>query len=113
VLQADESVFEVMLTAKKCMSPIFLLHPNAAGTAMAVYVQHWRFNPSKNALILDSKDELGPALTSADRRAAQVQLEELIRATSSADTDGDGHLWASLHTAAEPLSMLLEDPLCR
>lgn len=95
-----KGVFEVMLTSKKYMLPIFLFHPYAAGTAVAVYVQHWHFNPGRNALILDSKDELGAALTSAARRAVQDELEKLVSASTG--SDADEHQWMSLHAAAEP-----------
>jgi len=98
-----KGVFEVMLTAKKYMLPIFVFHPYAAGAAVAVYVQHWHFNPGKNALILDSKHQLGPAMTSADRRAVQEQLEELVRASSTYAAAEDRHQWTSLHAAAEPV----------
>jgi hypothetical protein len=97
-----KGVFEVMLTSKKYMWPIFLFHPIAASTAVAVYVQHWHFNPGKNALILDSKHQLSPTLTSADRRTNQDRLEELLKAASSAGADAYQRRWNSLHTAAEP-----------
>jgi hypothetical protein len=97
-----KGVLEVMLTSKKYMLPIFLFHPYAAGIAVAVYVQHWHFNPGKNALILDSKHQLGPAMTSADRRAVQEQLEELVRAPYLTDAAADHHHWTSLHVAADP-----------
>jgi hypothetical protein len=95
-------VFEVMLTSKKYMLPIFLFHPYVAGAAVAAYGQHWHFNPGKNAPILDSKHQLSAALTSADRRVVQDQLEELVRAASPADADAGRHQWTSLHAAAEP-----------
>jgi hypothetical protein len=97
-----KGVFEVMLTSKKYMLPIFLFHPYAAGTAVAVCVQRWHFNPGRNALILDSKHQLGAALTSADRRAVHDQLEKLVRVAASTDTGADEHDWTSLHAAAEP-----------
>jgi hypothetical protein len=97
-----KGVFEVMLTAKKYMWPIVLFHPYAAGAAVAVYVQHWHFNPGKNALILDSKNQLAEALTSTDRRASRDQLEELVKTGSSASAGADQRLWRSLHAAAEP-----------
>jgi hypothetical protein len=97
-----KGVFEVMLTAKKYMWPIFLFHPYAAGTAVAVYVQHWHFNPGKNALILDSNHQLAAALTSTERRASRGQLEELVKAASSASTGADQRLWRSLHAGARP-----------
>ena len=97
-----KGVFEVMLTAKKYMWPIFLFHPYAAGIAVAVYVQHWHFNPGKDVLILDAEHRLGAALTIADRRVVQEQLKELARAASSADADSGERQWTSLHAAAQP-----------
>jgi hypothetical protein len=91
-----------MLTAKKYMWPIFLFHPYAAGIAVAVYVQHWHFNPGKDVLILDAEHRLGAALTIADRRVVQEQLKELVRAASSADADSGERQWTSLHAAAQP-----------
>jgi hypothetical protein len=96
-----KGVFEVMLTSKKYMLPIFLFHPYAAGAAVAIYVEHWHFNPGKNALILDSKHQLGAALTSTDRRTGQDQLEELSKAATS-DAYADQRQWTSLHSMAEP-----------
>jgi hypothetical protein len=97
-----KGVFEVMLTSKKYLWPIFLFHPIAASAAVAVYVQHWHFNPGKNALILDSTHQLAAALTATDRRMSQDQLEELVKAASSAGTEADQRLWKSLHGAARP-----------
>ena len=98
-----KGVFEVMLTAKKYMLPIFLFHPYAASTAVAVYIEHWHFNPGKNAFILDSKHQLGAALTSADRRAARGRMDEVAEAASSPDIDTEEHQWASLQATAEPV----------
>jgi hypothetical protein len=97
-----KGVFEVLLTSKKYMWPIFLSHPYAAGTAIAIYVQHWHFNPGKNALILDAKQQLGPALTRSDRSVVQDQLKELFRTTSSTGADANDRQWMSLRAAAEP-----------
>jgi len=95
-------VFEVMLTSKKYMLPLFLFHPYAAATAVAVYVEHWHFNPGKNAPILNAKHELGGALTTADRRFAQNRLKELLRASTPAAPEANEHAWTFLHSAAEP-----------
>ena len=96
-----KGVFEVMLTAKKYMWPIFLFQPYIAGAAVAVYVQHWHFNPGKNAPILDAKHELNAPLTSKDRRAVQDQLEKLVLSANWANPDTNRRHWASL-AAAEP-----------
>lgn len=97
-----KGVLEVMLTAKKYMWPIFLFHPYAAGAAVAIYSQHWHFNPGKNALILDSKHQLGVALMATDRRVFQEQLEEMVRTASVTDTAADQRYWTSLHAGDEP-----------
>ena len=95
-------VLEVMLTSRKYMLPIFLFHPYVAGCAVAVYVEHWHFNPGKNALILDSERQLNTALTRTDRRILQDQLGELVRTASLANPNAGEDQWTSLHAAAEP-----------
>jgi uncharacterized membrane protein len=84
------------------MLPLFLFHPYIAGSLIAVHVSHGRFNPSQNALILDSKHQLGAPSSPADRRAFQDRLEELLQTAPSADAAADERRWASLHAAAEP-----------
>ncbi len=100
------TVTECALTAKKYMLPLFAVHPYIAGALLAGYVGHGHFNPSRNALILDSKQQLDQPLTRIDRRTVQDRLEELLRTASSADAaaaaDRDDPNWASLHAAAEP-----------
>jgi hypothetical protein len=98
------TVTECALTAKKYMLPLFALHPYIAGALVAGYVGHGRFNPSRNALILDYQQLLDAPMSRMDRRAAEDQLQELLRAASSADAaaDRDDPRWASLHAAAEP-----------
>jgi hypothetical protein len=108
-----KGVFEVMLTAKKYMWPIFLFHPYAAGTAVAVYVQHWHFNPGKNAPILDAKHQMSAPMTSADRRAGQDKLEELVGSESSGNAEADARQWTSLRTSAEPVLDAAGGPMLR
>jgi hypothetical protein len=98
------TVTECALTAKKYMLPLFALHPYIAGALVAGYVGHGRFNLSRNALILDSQQQLDAPLTRLtrmDRRAVQDRFEELLRTESWAAAADDPH-WASLHAAAEP-----------
>jgi hypothetical protein len=92
-----KGVFEVMLTAKKYMWPIFLFQPYIAVSAVAVYTQHWHFNPGKNAPILDAKHELNAALTSKDRRIFQEQLEEIVRVAAAAQISADDRQWTFLY----------------
>jgi hypothetical protein len=95
-------VLEVMLSSKKYMLPIFLLHPYAAAGAVALYMGHWHFNPGKNAPVLDAKFQLSDALRPADRQAVRVELEELAGAASSAGADTDERNWTLSHAEAEP-----------
>jgi len=95
-------VLDCALTAKKYMLPLFLLHPYIAGSLIAVHFSHGRFDPSRNALILDSKHQLGASLTRMDRGLFNDQLQELIRTGPSAYSAANGRDWMSLHAAAEP-----------
>ena len=97
-----KGVFEVMLTAKKYMWPIFLFQPYIAVSAVAVYTQHWHFNPGKNAPILDAKHELNAALTSKDRRIFQEQLEEIVRVAAAAEISADDRQWTFLYAERVP-----------
>jgi len=95
------TVTECALTAKKYMLPLFALHPYIAGALVAGYVGHGRFNLSRNALILDSQQQLDAPLTRMDRRAVQDRFEELLR-TESWAAAADDPRWLFLHAAAEP-----------
>ena len=109
------TVTECALTAKKYMLPLFALHPYIAGALVAGYVGHGRFNLSRNALILDSQQQLDAPLTRLtrmDRRAVQDRFEELLRTESWAAAADDPH-WASLHAAAEPAFDASGEPTLR
>lgn len=80
------------------------------GALECVFRGHWHFNPGKNALILASNHQLVAPLTSADRRLVEDQLEELIRAASSAAANADKRQWTSLHAAAEPVFDAFGEP---
>lgn len=95
-------VLEVMLSSKKYMLPIFLVHPYAAAGAVALYMGHWHFNLGKNAPVLDARFQLSDPLRPADRQAVRVQLEELAETASSAGADMDERNWTSSHAEAEP-----------
>lgn len=96
------SVIECALTAKKYMLPLALVHPYIAGSLLVGYLGHGRFNPSRNAPILDARQQLDAPLTRMDRRADQDRMEELVRTASAADAAADDPHWASLYAAAEP-----------
>ncbi len=110
-------VVECALTAKKYMLPLFALHPYVAGTLIAAYLGHWRFDPAHNALILDASDRLDVPMTRADRRNFQDRLQELMQSEpvpsevaenklaqikSSSKSGADERHWESRLAAAEP-----------
>lgn len=97
-----KNVVECALTAKKYMLPLLVLHPYIAGSMIAAYVGHWSFDPSRNARVLDSQQQLDAPLTRMDRRAAEDELQKLLRTTSAEVAAADGTGWAFLRAAAEP-----------
>jgi hypothetical protein len=100
------NVVECTLTAKKYMLPLFALHPYIAGSLIAGYLGHGHYDPSRNALILDSNNQLDAPLTKTERRAEQNRFEEMLRPASSvhdAERIAENEpQWASLQAAAEP-----------
>jgi hypothetical protein len=100
-------VTDCALTAKKYMLPLFALHPYVAGALIAGYVGHGRFDPSKNALILNASDDLDKSPTRADRRNYQSRLQELMQSatnltTASPKVDAGERRWESRLAASEP-----------
>lgn len=100
-------VTECALTAKKYMLPLFALHPYVAGALIAGYIGHGRFDPSKNALVLNANDDLDVSPTRADRRNYQSRFHELTQSAtnltrvSSNFTTSERH-WESRLAATEP-----------
>src|ERR1700677_325374 len=100
-------VTECGLTAKKYMLPLFALHPYIAGSLIAGYLGHGRFDPSKHTLILNATDDLDLPPTRADRRNYQSRLQELTQSATSVTSVSPGaaaseHRWESQLAAAEP-----------
>jgi hypothetical protein len=95
-------VLEVMLTSKKYMLPIFLVHPYAAAGAVAMYAGYWHFNIGNKAPVLDAKFQLGTAMKPRDLPGFRNQLEDVAGAESSASADTNQHDWPSLQAAAKP-----------
>lgn len=102
-------VLECAVTAKKYMLPVLVLHPYIAGSLIAGYIGHGRFDPSTDALVLDAGNRLGQPMTHADRRADQDRLDELVKAP--APQEAAGNRPDLLHTAAEPSFDVDGEPL--
>jgi hypothetical protein len=102
-------VTECALTAKKYMLPLFALHPYVAGALIAGYLGHGRFDPSKNASILNASDQFDVPPTHADRRNYQSRLQELIQSDLQGERRLDSRLAAAepaLDSAGEPALQL-------
>jgi hypothetical protein len=70
-------IAESLLKTKKYMVPLAILHPIAAGLLAAAYVGGGRFDPARNAMIMDAHRELQPPLTSSEQRSYREQLRQL------------------------------------
>jgi hypothetical protein len=112
-------VLESVITAKKYMLPLLVWHPYVAGSMVAAYLGRGRFDPAKNALILDANNQFDTPLTRAERKAAQNRFEEIVPPVSPVGITERvvGHIvvehikerpiendprWSSLQAAAEP-----------
>ncbi len=87
-------IIESVLRAKKYLLPIAVLHPFVTGCLAAAYVGEGRFDPKRQALILESGRNLQPPLPAADRRDYQVELKNLSDKSSKA--------WLQMQAAADP-----------
>ena len=102
-------VLESLLFSKKYMVPlmsVLILHPYISGGVMVAHFGYPHFDPAQHALVVDSRWQLGRPMTSADRRAYQNELDELVqmepRLDSSADSSIQGKTWAELQAGAQP-----------
>jgi len=85
-------VLESVMSAKKYMVPLVILHPYIGGGLLVEYFGHRRFDPARNALILDSDNQLAAPLTREQRLTYQSRLDEISRSRSTADASIDPKL---------------------
>jgi len=104
------------MAAKKYMLPLVSLHPYIGGGLLVEYFGHQRFDPARNALILDSRRQLDAPMTRGDRVRYQSRLDELSLTRSVLDsldegkTEGKGKevetrevkTWERLQASAQP-----------
>jgi hypothetical protein len=109
-------VLESVMAAKKYMLPLVALHPYIGGGLLVEYFGHQRFDPARNALILDSRRQLDAPMTRGDRVRYQSRLDELSLTRSVLDsldegkTEGKGKevetrevkTWERLQASAQP-----------
>jgi hypothetical protein len=70
-------VLESVMAAKKYMLPLVVLHPYIGGGVLVEYFGHRRFDPARNALIMDSGRQLDAPMTRDERLRYQSRMEEL------------------------------------
>ena len=100
-------VLESVMAAKKYMLPLVVLHPYIGGGLLVEYFGHRRFDPARNALILDSQRQLDVPMTRDDRDAYQSRMDELSQSGSVIDRlnegkTNDGKSWERLQASAQP-----------
>jgi hypothetical protein len=89
-------VVESVLKSKKYLLPVAVLHPIVTGFLAAAYVGNGRFDPTREAMILESGRDLEQPLASPQRRDYQNELNVLLAQNSL------HHSWVLLQAAAEP-----------
>jgi len=89
-------VIESILKSKKYVLPVVAFHPAITGILAAAYLGDGRFDPARNAMILEPGREFEPPLPSTVRRNYQNELHLLL-------ADGHQHrTWGDLQAEAEP-----------
>jgi hypothetical protein len=78
-------VLESVMAAKKYMVPLVVLHPYIGGGLLVEYFGHRRFDPARNALVLDSDHELDAPMTRDERQRFQSRLDEVTQSASVAE----------------------------
>jgi hypothetical protein len=89
-------VIESILKSKKYMLPVVVLHPAVTGVLAAAYLGNGRFDPARNAMILERGREFEPPLPSTERRNYQNELHLLLAG------DRKPRNWSDLEETAEP-----------
>jgi hypothetical protein len=75
-------VLESVMAAKKYMVPLVVLHPYIGGGLLVEYFGHRRFDPARNALVLDSDRELDAPMTRDERLRYQSRMDEMSQTPS-------------------------------
>jgi hypothetical protein len=89
-------IIESILKSKKYVLPVVAFHPAVTGILAAAYFGEGRFDPARNAMILEPGREFEPPLPSTERRNYQNELHLLL-------ADGHEHrTWGDLEAEAEP-----------
>jgi hypothetical protein len=93
-------VLESVVAAKKYMLPLVALHPYIGAGLLATYFGHGRFDPAKDALVLDSRRQLDSPITRDDRRDYQSQLDKLRPNMSNHSLSKEEKAWEDMQEDA-------------
>jgi hypothetical protein len=100
-------VLESVVAAKKYMLPLVVLNPYIGGGLLVGYFGHRRFDPARNALILDSDRQLDAPMTRQDGLRYQSRMDELSQTPSVIDRlkeekNKGEKSWERLQASAQP-----------
>jgi hypothetical protein len=105
-------VLESVMAAKKYMLPLVVLHPYIGGGLLIEYFGHRHFDPSRNALVLDSQHDMDAPMTRDERTAYLSRMNELIESSMAAEAINDVEMnegkpkelkaWERLQAGATP-----------
>jgi hypothetical protein len=104
-------VLESVMAAKKYMVPLVILHPYIGGGLLIEYFGHRRFDPGRNAPILDADRQLDTPMTHDERLAFQSRMNEMTLLPAANDdplperkNEGKKEVktWERLQATAEP-----------
>jgi len=91
---AVHGVVESVLKSKKYLLPVAVLHPVITGFLAAAYIGDGRFDPKRQAMILEADRDRQPPLPSNDRRDYRNELRAL--------TEKHARPWTALQASADP-----------
>lgn len=98
-------VLESVMSAKKYMVPLVILHPYIGGGLLVEHFGHRRFDPARNALVLDSDNQLTAPMTRDERLIYQSRLDELSRSSPDPSAEASKNeikTWAREQASAHP-----------
>ncbi len=106
-------VLESFLKSKKYFVPLAAFHPIITGGMALAYLSTGRFDPAKQALVLDSSNSLRPAMAKTKRQTYEDHLNSLMaRWNAGSSTIGENipllserlrdKKWKRLEAEAEP-----------
>jgi hypothetical protein len=104
-------VLESVMAAKKYMVPLVVLNPYIGGGLLVEYFGHRRFDPARNALILNSSRGLDAPLTRDERLRYQSRMDELSQSGATSDhldvgseegKNKEAKTWERLQASAQP-----------